>query len=77
MCHSAIATVHAPAMCHRAIATVQAPAICYCQKLSSADVQSPHGYMGFGATHEFRFRGYPLRALRVSLKSLMVLPKVL
>jgi len=60
-----------------AIATAQAPAICYCQKLSSADVQSPHGYMGFGATHEFRFRERTLRALRVSLRSLMVLPKVL
>ena len=68
-----------------AIATVQAPAICHCQKLSRAGVQSPHGYMGFGAIHEFRFRGCPLRALRVfpkgllgfSLKSLRVLLKVL
>ena len=43
------------------IATAQTPAICYCQKLSSADVQSPHGYMGFGAK-------VPLKFLRVLLK---------
>ena len=46
-----------------AIATVQTPAICHCQKLSRADVQSPHGYMGFGAKA-------PLKFLRVFLKVL-------